>query len=381
MSRKANSVATKIQGMQVQPLVHVTEDDDNDHHPAGVVQGGELRHRRLPKRKRIPPIDIRQASPIQNIFTQTITNEQTRDLRSKTHRQTPGYRTVSLFWQEKFKTIIDTFQILGLLWTAYGAWPASWIVATQWTSLLAGDVLSLTEYYSSTFDSLVLPTTWSENKTSYLALYLPAVCIVLPLLLWAAWMCSHSSSSIRRVVRIAEFFYLPICVCLFELATCRGRVDHWWSTPTAALSCWGWFGTTDTWYSYLYVYAIPVLSLLVGVTFLISIPVILAHHILMVNVYHSPVVHECYVNSKELEYLLYINTDYEDEQFETTASFKRHALHQRQRILMLKIILTLTRVVMNGWNLYTWSMLVFGSILLLWAILQTLSPPYRVWSR
>ena len=57
-----------------------------------------------------------------------------------------------------------------------------------------------------------------------------------------------------------------------------------------------------------------------------------------------------------------------------------HAIHQRTRLLYLKFLLTLVRVGLVGYNLHTWTMVVLGGVLLLWAIVQTLSPPYRVWS-
>jgi len=384
-------------------------------------------------------------------LTQKAATDTTRDLRSKVHRQTPGHRSVSLFWHEKGRMIFDTFQILGLLWASYGAWPASWLLATQWTTLFAGDVLSFTEYHSAAVTALPLPTNWSEAKASYWALYLPVVCIGVPLLLYCLPRCccccaTSPSAALSYVVRLAELMYLPIVLCLLELGTCRGRIDQW-TFPNDALSCWGWFGTTvemsgggggsggsTVWYVYLYVYAIPVFSLMVALVFLLWVPLRINKYIDVLHVYTDSRQHERYINAKELEYLLYINTDYEDEHFSTVTSFKRecfnnndnndkhtghkwfgagaggvcshffvcffffcsnlwfyffvsswfgvpgHAIHQRTRLLYLKFLLTLVRVGLVGYNLHTWTMVVLGGVLLLWAIVQTLSPPYRVWS-
>jgi hypothetical protein len=277
-------------------------------------------------------------------LTQKAATDTTRDLRSKVHRQTPGHRSVSLFWHEKGRMIFDTFQILGLLWASYGAWPASWLLATQWTTLFAGDVLSFTEYHSAAVTALPLPTNWSEAKASYWALYLPVVCIGVPLLLYCLPRCccccaTSPSAALSYVVRLAELMYLPIVLCLLELGTCRGRIDQW-TFPNDALSCWGWFGTTvemsgggggsggsTVWYVYLYVYAIPVFSLMVALVFLLWVPLRINKYIDVLHVYTDSRQHERYINAKELEYLLYINTDYEDEHFSTVTSFKRECFN------------------------------------------------------
>ena len=124
----------------------------------------------------------------------------------------------------------DNFQILGILWTSDGAWPALWLVVTQWTTFIAGDVLSFTEYYSN---SLSLPSTWSEQKASYYALYLPGVCICVPLLIVLihkiySRCCSTSSrSSLTFIIKLSECVYVPILLCLLQLFTCKGRIDQW----------------------------------------------------------------------------------------------------------------------------------------------------------
>ena len=364
---------------QIQPLIHIAEDPT-----APLTTTTHLRRRRVIKKN---PIDIRNHTPVQNIITQTTSNEQSRDLRSKSHRQTPGHRYVSLFWSEKLRILFDTFQLLGILWTSYQSWPAVWIVATQWTSLFSGDVLSLIEYHSLLLPD-VLPSNWNEAKSNYFALYLPVVVIFLPLLLWSfrkfCCCCASSKKNATSIVlRISECIYMPVSLCLFELITCRGRIDGWYTSPNQAFTCWGWFGThtSEIWYSYVYVYAIPIVSVIVGVIFLCWVPLTLASIVRTTHVYSDPIQHEVYVNTKELEYLLYVNTDYEDENFDTTSSYKRHAMHQKERILWLKLLLVISRVLLVGFNCETWSMLVLGPILLLWVIVQTLSPVYRVWSR
>jgi hypothetical protein len=290
------------------------------------------------------------------------------------------------------RMLFDTFQVIGLLWTAHHSWPALWLVATQWTLLFSGDLLSLLNYHSLLLNSVLpnlLVSTWQESKSSYVALYLPIVCIVIPLFLWSVrrWCCCCATSkraALSSILRVAESVYLPVCLCTLELITCRGRVDQWWSYPAEALECWGWFGTATAdavWYSYIYVYAIPIVAILTSVSFLIWVPISLASHVSLMRVYKDAKKHEAYVNTKELEYLLYINTDYEDEYFDATSSYRRHAIHQRERMLGFKILLCLCRVALVGWNMPAWSMVVLGGILLLWAILQTLAPPYRVWSR
>jgi hypothetical protein len=368
--------------MQVEPLIIVEGNG-----AAPIKRPNEIRNRKI-KQQKIPPIDVRPLSAVKNIISKTAANDYSRDLRSKVHRQTPGHRFVSLFWQEKFGMLFDNFQILGILWTSDGAWPALWLVVTQWTTFIAGDVLSFTEYYSN---SLSLPSTWSEQKASYYALYLPGVCICVPLLIVLihkiySRCCSTSSrSSLTFIIKLSECVYVPILLCLLQLFTCKGRIDQW-SFPNDALLCWGWFGGTVgqdnvEWYVYIYVYIMPFLSLLIGIIYLIWLPVQLNNIIYHLNIYTELDSHECYINTKELEYLLHINTDYEDEHFSLISSYKRYSLHQRERMIYLKFLLVSVKIGLMSYNLHTWSMVVLTSIILLWAIVQTLAAPYRTWSR
>ena len=331
--------------------------------------------------------------------TSAVLDTPQRDLRAAVHRQTPGRRTISMFWTEKLKIILDACQILGVIWASKSAWPENFWAATQFAPALAGDVLSVIEYNALTSSSHSLPHNWSAMTTSFAALALAGWCLLPLAISCLRWCCRCACCGTRcstspqdattKTLCIEECIYLPVCLALLHLLTCRADVPlHSWSFPADAVACWCWWSSkaadgsgiidiaSSPWYGWVLL-VLTVLACLIAVEFLLRIPRVLRTHANEVHIYSDAKQHERYLCAKELEYMLYINTDYEDEHFQTVASFRRHAIHQRERVVKLKIVVCMIAVVFPAVSFGGWTMASHACVLLFWAIVQTLAAPYR----
>ena len=382
---------------RVHPAITVLEDDGlrNDNSGGEGRRTGAIRQRRrngVPtdvggvknRSSRKKAIDYRPQSAIKNIFVQSSAERgPLRDLRSASHRQTPGLRTVSLFWREKVLVVFDALQIMGLFWKSSRAWPEQWRMITQFSAAFSGDFLSIINYNSNKGNSL--PHDWNTNATSYAALSLTTWCL-LPLLVRIAkhYCCTRCTSSSRdattKTLLFEELIYLPVLLSLLYLISCQGELDTAGSLNDT-LECWCWWENSLVFTSWTLrswvLLAVTVIAFLAAVEFLIRVPLMLLRHANEVHIYSTEKRHERYLCAKELEYLLHINTDYEDEHFQTVASYRRHTIHQKERVIVLKFVLTAFTTVSPVFFLSDWIIVFHAVVLLGWSIIQTISMPFR----
>ncbi len=295
-----------------------------------------------------------------------------------------------MFWREKIQVVLDALQVMGVLWTSASAWPDTFRALAQFSLVLSGDALSVIEYNADEENGL--PRDWNGMTSSFLALALTGWCM-LPLLVTAVRQyccrccCGVSPQDARtKALRLEECIYLPVLLSVLHVATCRVATPlDTWAFPEDAVACWCWWdqqkGKDDasvvSMWSGWALLVVTILASLVALEFLIRVPRVLRAHANEVHIHSGAKRHERYLCSKELEYMLFINTDYEDEHFQTVASFKRHAIHQRERVLGLKVVSVLVSVVLPAVSLGDWTMSVQAGVLLFWAVVQSLAAPYR----
>jgi hypothetical protein len=342
---------------------------------------------------RIRAIDFRPPRPIPaHIFVKGAASSSApaRDLRASAHRQTPAARGVSIFWREKVQVVLDALQIMGVLWASGGAWPDSFRALAQFLPALSGDILSVIEYNAGEGNGF--PRDWQAMARSFATLALTGWCL-LPMLVTCVRRCcccrccvTSPHDAVTKTLRVEECIYLPVFLSLLHLATCRGAVPlDTWTFPADAFSCWCWWDqqhgsdlSVGSWlWSGWALLVVTVIACLVAVEFLLRVPWVLRGHANEVHIHSGAERHERYLCAKELEYMLYINTDYEDEHFQTVASFRRHAIHHRERALGLKVVSALIAVLLPAVSLGGWTMSCHAGVLLFWAIVQSLAAPYR----
>ena len=239
---------------------------------------------------RVRAIDFRTPRPIPaGIFVKSEANSSgyTRDLRAASHRQTPGSRSVSMFWQEKIDVVLSVLQIMGLLWLSGSAWPDSFRFITQFAPALNGDVLSVLEYNANEENGL--PRDWDARAQSFAVLVLPSWCILPLVVSCVRWCCSRChccacspQTATSKTLWVEEFVYLPVLLSCLHMLTCRGAVPiHAWAFPEDALACWCWWDNNAgsrvdvnywSWSSWVLL-CVTVLGCIVAAEFLPGFPV------------------------------------------------------------------------------------------------------------
>eukprot|EP01006_Ploeotia_vitrea_P033641 TRINITY_DN65595_c8_g3_i1.p1 TRINITY_DN65595_c8_g3~~TRINITY_DN65595_c8_g3_i1.p1 ORF type:complete len:727 (-),score=357.74 TRINITY_DN65595_c8_g3_i1:57-2195(-) len=243
-------------------------------------------------------------------------------------RITIAKRTVSLYWAEKLWALVYFIQLSALLWIMSSAWPwpFRWLEWSRWCLLL---VLDLPTYFSHASMSF-----YSNTAHTVLVLLVPAAIYggyVFAVKYWYDAMQGPPPFMPRRLVfektavQLADFLYIPVILAGFRTITCD---DSKLVLIDSGISC----------------FSAPhfVLVIIAGCTalpFALLYPYVLYGYTKPLAVFQSVTMHEKYLQSREIEYLMGINNLYQVDRVYLVSSFRRYFVHYRAGICVQKFLL------------------------------------------
>ena len=240
-------------------------------------------------------------------------------------------RSVSHFWSEKARILIDAFQLYGLIWHVMAtSWPKTWLYRSSWTLLFNLDGLEFWKFYFS-FSSLNQQTTLRNVFTNdanananhwhhvialgWIFFFSLLVFGRLFLVLIKKFNKHHhlvqepvwSMDTQTKLLTCLQWLYLPILLAL-------GRLDQ------QPVNLWSW-------------------SCLPAIVFGLAVPLWL-HRVktYAVGVYPDNLTLERFLIRKEMEYLCGFNEDYVELQLSVVSSFQRHGVDHGLYQCLIKFV-------------------------------------------
>ena len=304
------------------------------------------------------------------------------------------HREVSYFFTEKLMCVLDHIQIFAIVWSSAQSWPApsDWAAATSWTLMANVDVVGWDTWMitrpGAPARSTPVPVfgVW-EGKFGGYVLYASLFAAV-PVLLFAMHLVGvrRDSTALRSVaLRAAEFFYIPVALAVFRLGHCApdgkamGRLSV--DPDVVCGSLW---------------HLVPmVATFVVAGAYLLGLPALLVLQIRGHLVYEEPAAHESRLVWCESEYLLGLNNFWKDGHMSSFSSFRRAHVYHRAWTMIHKLAIVLVfsfarwptparaldpdieDVLSSDTSGQSPQALILFALLVVWAVLQTVVPPYR----
>jgi len=275
-----------------------------------------------------------------------------RDGKKKAGPLTRQKKVVSLFWTEKVQILLWFIQMHGLIWllSSKWPWPHEWLSWSRWTLLF---ILDWGTFFAGSSADDIDPiggTPWSSFNT----LVWTAILISLPVLLALVYLCiyrrayrdsieggddrqKHWISRLtldKSFLIIGEALYIPLSLVFFRAFTCNS--DGYLVEIDPSITCWSG--------SHI---GIVIAVCVILLPFIICLPAIIFYLTWKVVVFHDAIMHERYMQSRELEYLMGVNTLYETTNFHVIASNRRAFAHSRAIICIQKLLLVAIMMLMN----------------------------------
>mmetsp|Transcript_42108 Transcript_42108/g.82712 ORF Transcript_42108/g.82712 Transcript_42108/m.82712 type:complete len:690 (-) Transcript_42108:60-2129(-) len=225
--------------------------------------------------------------------------------------------SVSLLVSEKITLVLHWLQTVGVLWVISKGWP--------WPrDFLNGMVFTLVlNFDASTF----LQHFFLPNDNFYLHMVgggaLPVIWFVIFLLTRkfnsVTFSNEISKSCVSKLTRskicimVGQLLYLPCCLYLFRVLACNlDGVVPYMNSGTAQLQCW----------SIGHITAIGVVGALSG-SFVLVFPFYLWKIAKGAVTFHKAPMHERFLQTRETEYLMGVNSLYEQNMYFVIASYRR----------------------------------------------------------
>jgi len=254
-------------------------------------------------------------------------------------------RQVSMFWEEKLALVLFFLQMHALIWLqCYQYYPLKWREWWRWTLLFILDVHHLIRDSggsNTASDSMV-------HSVFILALALASVAMYLLLkhTVYADRVAGSTAPdrhwvSFMRFQRWsllwAEFLFVPLMLLWSRSWTCGSQNQLFWLQST--WTCW----------EGPHIVLFFVVSI-VSLSFCGGLMALLYTRTKRLLVFHDPVLHERYLQAREMEYLLGVNNLYEYTSFYFMGSFKRAWAWNRLIQLVQKVLVTVLLLALGTMN-------------------------------